>query len=90
MESRKIRRLEFVSDKIEGGDSKREVICIRFGHPTKKNEFMLGSSWEVAMAGLEAPLMVAWQARGRDEGGGRRRGQQGARLGSGRAVGGRC
>jgi hypothetical protein len=37
------------------------------------------------MAGLEAPLMMAWQAHGRDEGGGRRRGQQGARLGSGRA-----
>jgi hypothetical protein len=27
-------------DKIEDGDSKREVICIRFGHPMKKNEFV--------------------------------------------------
>jgi hypothetical protein len=25
--SRKIQRLEFVSDKIEGGDCKREVMC---------------------------------------------------------------
>jgi hypothetical protein len=40
MESRKIQRLEFVLDKIEGGDSKREVIRIRFGHTTKKNEFV--------------------------------------------------
>jgi hypothetical protein len=31
------------------------------------------------MAGVGAPLMVAWQACGRDEGGGRSRGQQGAR-----------
>jgi hypothetical protein len=40
MESRKIQRLEFVSDKIEDRDSKREVIRIRFYHPTKKNEFV--------------------------------------------------
>jgi hypothetical protein len=38
MKSRKIQRLEFVLDKIEGGDSKREIMCICFGHPTKKNE----------------------------------------------------
>jgi hypothetical protein len=31
------------------------------------------------MAGVGAPLMEAWQACGRDERGGRRRGQQGAR-----------
>jgi hypothetical protein len=35
------------------------------------------------MAGVGTPLMAAWQARGRDEGGGRRRGQQGASLGRG-------
>ncbi len=40
MKSRKIWRSEFVSDKIEGGDSKREVMCIRFGHPTKENEIV--------------------------------------------------
>jgi hypothetical protein len=38
MKSRKIQRLEFVSDKIEGGDRKREVVCIHFGCPTKKND----------------------------------------------------
>jgi hypothetical protein len=37
MKSHKIWRFEFVSDKNEGGDSKREVVCIHFGHPTKKN-----------------------------------------------------
>jgi hypothetical protein len=37
MKSCKIRRLEFVSDKIEDRDRKREVVCIRFGCPTKKN-----------------------------------------------------
>jgi hypothetical protein len=35
--SLKIQILEFISDKIEYGDSKREVMCIHFGHPTKKN-----------------------------------------------------
>jgi hypothetical protein len=40
MKSRKIQRLEFASDKIEGGDSKMEVMCICFGHPTKKNELV--------------------------------------------------
>jgi hypothetical protein len=79
-ESCKIQRLEFISDKIEGGDSKREVICIHFGQPTKKNEIVWGSPWEAAMAGLEAPweLMGSSQERGRkgewEEG-------QGARLG---------
>jgi hypothetical protein len=27
-------------DKIEGGDSKREVMCICFNHPTKKNSLV--------------------------------------------------
>jgi hypothetical protein len=40
MESHKIQRLEFISDKIEGGDCKREVIYICFDHPMKKNEFV--------------------------------------------------
>jgi hypothetical protein len=40
MESHKIQRLEFISDEIEGEDCKREVICICFSHPTKKNEFV--------------------------------------------------
>jgi hypothetical protein len=46
MKSRKIRRLEFVSDKIEGGVSKREVMCIRFDHPTKKNDLGCGLPWD--------------------------------------------
>jgi hypothetical protein len=50
MKSYNIRRLEFISDKIEGGDSKREVICIRFVYPTKKKGdcvrlSMGGQSW---------------------------------------------
>jgi hypothetical protein len=36
----KIRRFEFVSDKIEGGDCKREIMRIHFGHPMKKNELV--------------------------------------------------
>jgi hypothetical protein len=40
MESCKIRRLEFISDKIEGRDCKREVIYTSFDHPTKKNELV--------------------------------------------------
>jgi hypothetical protein len=40
MKSHKIWRLEFVSDKIDGGDYKREVMCICFGHPMKKNELV--------------------------------------------------
>jgi hypothetical protein len=32
-------RLELVSDKIQSGDSKRKVMHIRFGCPTKKNGF---------------------------------------------------
>jgi hypothetical protein len=54
-ESCKIRRLEFILNKIECGDSKREVICICFDHPTKKNEIVCGSPWKVAMAGVETP-----------------------------------
>jgi hypothetical protein len=36
MKSHKIQRLEFVLNKIEGRDSKRMVVHISFGHPTKK------------------------------------------------------
>jgi hypothetical protein len=38
MKSHKIQRFEFVSDKIEGGDSKREVMYICFDYPTMKND----------------------------------------------------
>jgi hypothetical protein len=40
MKSHKIQRLEFILNKIKDGDSKREVMCIHFGHPTKKNELV--------------------------------------------------
>jgi hypothetical protein len=46
MESRKIRILEFISDKIECGNYKRNVIYIHFGHPTKKNDLGYSSPWE--------------------------------------------
>jgi hypothetical protein len=46
MKSHKIQRLEFISDKIEGRDCKREIMCIRFGHATRKNELVWGSPWE--------------------------------------------
>jgi hypothetical protein len=74
MKSRKIQRLEFVSDKIEGRDCKREVMCIRFGHPTKKNELVWGSPWEAAMAGVHGELV----REGKE--GGRGRGRGGAQL----------
>jgi hypothetical protein len=56
MKSHKILRLEFVSDKIEGGDRKKKVMYIHFGHPTKKNELVWGSPWEAAMAGVAASM----------------------------------
>jgi hypothetical protein len=56
MKFRKIQRLEFISNKIEGGDCNREVMCICFGHPTKKNELVQGSPWEAAMAGVGASM----------------------------------
>jgi hypothetical protein len=83
MESHKIRRLDFISDKIEGGDSKREVICIRFGHPTKKNEFVWGSPWEAAMTRLEAP----WELMGSSPERGRRRGRTRGAVGRCRGGG---
>jgi hypothetical protein len=45
MKSRKIRILDWLSDKIETGDSKKKVVHIRFGCPTKKNEFGWGIPW---------------------------------------------
>jgi hypothetical protein len=37
MKSYNMRRLEFVSDKIEGRGSKGKVVRSLFGHPKKKN-----------------------------------------------------
>jgi hypothetical protein len=44
-------------DKIEAGDSKREVICICFGHPTKKMVLVGALHGWAAMAGLESSMM---------------------------------
>jgi hypothetical protein len=75
MESRKIQRLEFISDKIEGVDCKREVMCFRFNQSMKKMCLC-----EEAMAGVEVALMVTWQACERGERGKEER-DRGARLG---------
>jgi hypothetical protein len=48
-------------------------MCIHFGHPTKKNELVSGSPWEVAMARL-APGRQPWGTHRTGERGGRRRG----------------
>jgi hypothetical protein len=75
-------------NKIKGGDSKREVVCIQFGYPTKKNGLGYSSPREAAMAGLE--LMEGGhggsserKGGGRGEGGGWGRclGRHGGRLG---------
>jgi hypothetical protein len=60
MKSHKIHRLEFISDKIVGGDSKREVVCIRFGCPTKKMTLGRALHGRAAMARVGAP----WPAMG--------------------------
>jgi hypothetical protein len=54
MKSCKIRRLVFVSDKIEISDNKRKVVRIHFGCPKKKSSFVeafhegaaMGARWE--------------------------------------------
>jgi hypothetical protein len=80
MESHKIQRLEFISDKIEGGDCKREVICISFGHPTKKNGLCEALHGRGPWSELERPWEAPWGARRRGRGrrrGGIARGQHG-------------
>jgi hypothetical protein len=54
MESHKIQRLDFVSNKIECGDCKREVRCISFGHPTKKMSLYEALHGRATMAELKA------------------------------------
>jgi hypothetical protein len=46
MKSHKIQRIELILDKIKAGDSKREVMCIHFGHPMKKNGLGWCSPWK--------------------------------------------
>jgi hypothetical protein len=75
--SRKIRRLELISDKIEGRDRMREVMCIRFGHPMKKNEIVWGSPWEASHGRSWSSMAGHWElagegkeGKGEDGGGG--------------------
>jgi hypothetical protein len=88
MKSRKIQILEFISDKIEGGDSKRDVMCIRFGHPTKKNELVRGSPWAGSHDWSWNFRGSPWGAHRRGERRGRGRGRGGTAMGKvGRAHG---
>jgi hypothetical protein len=75
MKFRKIQRLEFVLDKIEGGDSKSEVVCIRFDHPTKKCAWLM-----LSMKGQPWPDMGSSPERGK-------RGKEEGRGGKGGAAG---
>jgi hypothetical protein len=85
MKSCKIQRLEFVSDKTEGGDSKREVVCIRFGCPTKKMTLVRALHGRAAMAGVGAPWPVMGElAREGREGEGER--ERWAWLGEGEII----
>jgi hypothetical protein len=66
-------------------------MCTHFGHPTKKNELVLGSPWEAAMAGVGAPWEPMGSSpergkRGKEEG--ERGAQLGVAMGRVRAVGG--
>jgi hypothetical protein len=79
MKSRKIRRLEFVSDKIDGGNCVREVMHTRFGHPTKKMSLVGTLHGRAAMTEVGAP----WEAMGElvgEEKEGEGEGGEGVRL----------
>jgi hypothetical protein len=56
----KIQRLELVSDKIEVRDSRRKVVCIRFGHPSKKMALVGALHGMVAMVELELHEWPWW------------------------------
>jgi hypothetical protein len=95
MESRKIRILEFISDKIECGNCKRNVICIRFGHPTKKNDLGYSSPWEgshgrswSSVAGHGELAREGKEEEGEGGVGGARLGAARGAMGRGRAAGG--
>jgi hypothetical protein len=83
MKSHKIQGLELVSYQIEGRDSKRKVVHISFGHPTKKTELGCGSPCETAMAGLELHGRRPWGLAGED-GRGKGWGEGGAATGGAR------
>jgi hypothetical protein len=82
MKFRKICRLEFVSDKIEGVDSKREVVCIRFGCPTKKKTLVRALHGRAVMAGVGAHGR-SWESLPAREERGKGRGRGGHSWGGG-------
>jgi hypothetical protein len=73
MKFRKIQKLEFVSDKIEGGNSKRKIVHICFGHLTNEKqpwiELSIGRSHDQTSSSMSG------------HGGARRRGKRGGRVG---------
>jgi hypothetical protein len=73
MKFRKIQKLEFVSDKIEGGNSKRKIVHICFGHLTNEKqpwiELSIGRSHDRTSSSMSG------------HGGARRRGKRGGRVG---------
>jgi hypothetical protein len=89
----KIQILEFTSDKIEGGNCKREVMCICFDHPTKKNEVVWDSPWEGSHGWSQSSIADHGELarEGKEgKGGGERRGagveRHGEREGSRRGL----
>jgi hypothetical protein len=88
--SRKIQRLEFVSDKIEGGDCKREVMCTVLVIPWRKMSLCEALHGRHPWSELE----LLWEPIGGSPERGRRGGgrgeEAGAQLGGGmgRAAGG--
>jgi hypothetical protein len=78
MKSRKIQRLELISDNIQAGDSKGKVVCIRFDDPPKKNGLLVGAvHGRALMTRVVAPWPTMgghWRAKGR----GRRGEERGA------------
>jgi hypothetical protein len=70
-ESRKIQRLEFVSDKIEGEDCRREVMCICFGHPRRKWDCVrlsMGGGHGWSWSSINGDMASSWERRrGKEE-----------------------
>jgi hypothetical protein len=74
MKSHKIWRLEFVSDKIEGRDSKRKVMRIHFDHSMKKWHWL-----KLSMGGGHG---ISWSSMGGTMGSTSERGERGKERGA--------
>jgi hypothetical protein len=81
-----------VSDKIEGVDSKREVVHLHFSCRMKKTEIGLGLPLWAAIAGLESLIAGHGESAGEGVEGEERRGAGGATgcVGGGGAMGSSC